>query len=508
MAIVDWLKKHRCTFFALIGGSLLPLSQAPFNKAFLGYLCITLLLLALENAKPRQGFMRGWLFGLSAFGVGSSWIYVSIYTYGNTHWTLACLITGLFVMAMALFLALLSWGFSLLFPKSTYNRAIIVFPVLWVLFEILRGWAFTGFPWLFLGYSQMSTHLMGFAPIGSVWAVSWMTALTGALIYGGFRYYLSGKEAPKRIRNMLVLLLASIWFGAYTLNKIEWTQSSDPTYRVAIVQGNIPQNLRWDPRQVEFILSTYFNLFKKHPEVDLMVWPEGAIPLALPHSAPYFGQIAQIAQKENMGLISGVPQKAENHPGYYNAIIGVGQATGLYQKQRLVPFGEYVPLEKWLRGLIEFFDLPMSNFIPGPEYQKNLTSHGFKIAPLICYEIAYPILVQKLSKHSDFILTISNDTWFGDSIGPKQHLQIAQFRAREMGRPVIRATNTGISAFIQPDGQIKSIASVNKTITLIENLPKVEGQTPWSQYGLAPLLAGFAMTLLLGFLMSLKHYKE
>jgi apolipoprotein N-acyltransferase len=196
----------------------------------------------------------------------------------------------------------------------------------------------------------------------------------------------------------------------------------------------------------------------KHWDKDLIIWPEAAVPLMYHDALNFLSDIGAEAAATNTGIITGILYDDPEVYAFYNSIIGIGRADGIYFKQRLVPFGEYVPLEKWLRGIIAFFDLPNSIIFPGPREQAILSFEGFNIAPSICYEIVYPDLVARLAQDAALLVTISNDAWFGQSIGPKQHFQMARMRALENRRYLLRATNTGISGIIDPQGQIKVLA--------------------------------------------------
>jgi len=460
------------------------------------------------------------------FGFGFSWIYVSIHDYGAASIPLAGLMTGLFTLFMGCFLALMCYTLVKLFPKNNFQRSVLAFPVIWVLFEILRGWALTGLPWLYIGYSQLNTHLSALAPIGGIWLVSWATVLSASIIYNIFNYALEQKKNPL-LRNTLIVIPCLLWGSAAYLNTHKiWTYTKGEPVLVSLLQGNIPQVLRWEPRTLLNIIQKYKELtlidLQSTPKPSLIVWPESAVPIPLPESQPFINQMDTLLKQQNVSLITGIPVQAPttNSIAYYNALISIGAGSGVYFKQHLIPFGEYVPFEKWLRGLISFFDLPMSSFISPPDTAHGLLTAGtLRIAPAICYEIAYPNLVRDslfLSTHpvdktnnshtsditniADVILTVSNDTWFGNSIGPNQHLEIAQFRALETGRYVLRATNTGLTAIINPQGKIQSIAPQFKDAILKDSISAMQGYTPWVRYGLWPVLLAFAILIALAFI--------
>jgi len=261
---------------------------------------------------------------------------------------------------------------------------------------------------------------------------------------------------------------------------------------VVAIQGNIEQQLKWDPRQLEMQLDLYRQLSFNSPRADLLVWPETAVPVLKEYAEGYLNVMAMFARDRQSALITGVPVRQVNERGekrYYNGITVVGEGSGTYLKQKLVPFGEYVPLQDLLRGLIAFFDLPMSDFERGPADQPLLEAKGLKIASYICYEVVYPEFAASMAANSDLLLTVSNDTWFGRSIGPLQHLQMAQMRALEAGRWMIRATNNGVTALIDPQGQITRQVPQFQRAVLQGEVSAMQGLTPYLRYGSWPLIS-------------------
>ena len=235
------------------------------------------------------------------------------------------------------------------------------------------------------------------------------------------------------------------------------------------------------------------------PPAELIVWPETAVPVLKEYAEGYLAVMARIASDRQAALITGVPLRQVNAAGerrFYNAITVLGEGQGTYLKQKLVPFGEYVPLQDLLRGLIAFFDLPMSDFARGPAQQPLLQAKGLRLASYICYEAVYPEFAAELARDSDLLLTISNDTWFGRSIGPVQHLQMAQMRALEAGRWMIRATNNGISVLIDPQGRIQSRIPQFEAAILYGEVQAMQGHTPYLRFGSLPLAILAALILL------------
>ncbi len=507
------IKPYLVYVFALLGGCIMPYAFAPYDLGVSAIVSPGILIWCLAKRTPRNAFLIGLCYGIGMFGLGVNWVYVSIHDYGYTSEWLAAVITGLFVLLMALYPAIMSAILNKFFSKHDIVKCLVIFPALWTIFEIIRGWMFTGFPWLFVGYTQSASQLRALAPIGSVWAVSWATVLVGSILYLIIDYYYDYKDNAK-LRNQLFGTMIIVWICAFGLSQIKWTQSTDQGLDVALVQGNVAQLMRWDPAHVAEIVKTYRDLTQEALTSNLIIWPEGSIPIPLPLSLPLFKEMGELAKANNTALIAGVPAQLSDQAHYYNSMLAVGMVGEnnegceniekpgcIYYKEHLVPFGEYVPLEKMLRGVIAFLNLPMSSFEPGPTNQTQLIAQGFRFAPAICYEIAYPIFVQQMSKNAQFILTVSNDTWFGESIGPEQHLQIAQFRAIETGKNVIRATNTGFTAIIEPDGKIlpNNIATAFEAKVLKGTVTVMTGETFWVRFGFWPLAGALIATMVGGF---------
>jgi len=285
-------------------------------------------------------------------------------------------------------------------------------------------------------------------------------------------------------------LLVAPWVLSLSLKTHEWTSPAGPPLSVAAIQGNIEQSMKWDPAQLDAQLALYRDMTFTSKRADLIIWPETAIPILKESAEGYLSMLGKFAADRNSALITGVPIRQKGGRGeyrYYNGITVVGQGDGTYLKQKLVPFGEYVPLQDLLRGLITFFNLPMSDFARGPSDQALLQAKGYQIAPFICYEVVYPEFAAGLSAQSELLLTVSNDTWFGTSIGPLQHLQMAQMRALEAGRWMIRATNNGVSGLINPFGKITATIPQFQKGVLYGDVVPMQDLTPYLRWRSWPL---------------------
>ncbi|MDP2242627.1 apolipoprotein N-acyltransferase [Pseudomonas sp.] len=472
---------------ALTAGAITTLALAPFDLWPLALLSIALFYLGLRDLQPRQAAWRGWYYGFGLFAAGTSWVYVSIHDYGAASPALAAFLTLGFVAGLGLLLALTAWLWARWLRRSEAPLAdALAFAALWLAQEAFRSWFLTGFPWLYAGYSQLDGPLAGLAPLGGVWLLSFVLALSAALLVN-----LAQLRKQKAMLATAILLLAAPWLAGLALKGHAWTKPAGEPLRVAAMQGNIEQNLKWDPAQLNAQLALYRDLSFGAEPTDLIIWPETAVPILKEQAAGYLEVMQRFANERQAALITGVPIRQANERGeqrYYNAVSVFGQGDGDYLKQKLVPFGEYVPLQEVLRGLIAFFNLPMSDFARGSAEQPLLQAKGYRIATFICYEVVYPEFAAGLSAHSELLLTVSNDAWFGRSIGPLQHLQMAQMRALEAGRWMIRATNNGMTVLIDPFGRITEQLPQFEQGVLYGEVVPMQQLTPYLYWRGWPLL--------------------
>ncbi len=490
---------------ALAAGLLMPLALAPFDFWPASLLSVALLFVALAGS-GRRAFWLGYAYGLGKYGLGVSWVFVSIHQYGNASIPLAALLVALFVAGLALFPALFTW----LWGRFVYRSDVPLgwcnatsFALAFVLHEWVTTWLLTGFPWLLLGYAHLDTVLASLAPVGGVLLISLAVALSGcwlvaALFEGG---------ASVRLRWSLAGLAAAPWVLALLASLPTWVQEVDRG-SVALVQGNVPQEAKWRPETVAPIMALYQELSEPHWGHDLVIWPEAAL-TAFQHQIPdYLADMDRRAAAGGTTLVMGIPayeQRPDGTGAFLNTAIALGQGDGAYTKRRLVPFGEYVPLAGLLRGLIDFFDLPMSRAVAGPENQPPLIAGGRRLAMAICYEIVYPDLVQRSARDADLLVTISNDAWFGHSIGPHQHMQKARMRALENGRYLLRATNNGITGVVDHRGRLLEALPQFELGVLEREYRVMGGRTWFSRTGSTPLLV--LMGLGLGLLIWLPRHR-
>ena len=479
----------------LFSGLLFPFAIAPFFIWPLIIVSLIGLLISLRNATSKEAALCTWLFGFAKFSVGVSWIYVSMHTHGGTPAVLAVMMVALFAAFLATFPALFMYFFQRFYNQKETSplMSIFAFSALWFFYEWFRSGFLTGFPWLFAGDAHLHSWLSGWAPILSVYGLSFFSALTAAALFYSFQQKQPG-----------YLALLIIWPVGFILQSISWTEVTNEL-KVSAVQGNIAQEIKWLPEQRRPTIDSYLEQTRQHWDSDIILWPETAVTVLKDQFQSYLDVISQEATNEQSTLITGIPFRYTQGPfkgEYHNSIVAVGMGEGLYHKQKLVPFGEYIPLENMIRGLLPFFDLPMSSFKKGSALQELLKVEKdealFLIAPFICYEIVYPQFVANMAKESDLLITISNDAWFGDSLGPKQHMAIAQMRALETQRYLLRSTNTGITALVNHKGEIVKQLPTQQKATLTAYAQTRQGQTPFMWLGIWPLVGISLLILLLG----------
>lgn len=476
----------------LLLGASLTLAYAPFSYWFITPIIFTLFLVLLHQSKLSP-FKSSWFFSLGWFGAGISWVHVSIANFGGLPLVVSLLLMLLLCGYLALYPAL---SFHFLKSKVPFKHWYWALPALWFVTEWLRGWVLTGFPWLSLGYSQINSVLANWAPVIGETGISMLVVGICALL--GRQFY------EKRLLSAFVSL--SLIYGISSLiGHISWTTQGQKSFDIAMVQGNIKQELRWAPEQDGPTMHKYMKMTESAWDADIIIWPEAAIPRLEALSQLFLNQLDEKASATSTGLITGIVNYNFETNEAYNNLISLGvtsnnqensqeEETGYYYghpnrfaKHHLLPIGEFIPMEDWLRGLAPIFDLPMSSFSRGDYRQPNLLTNNAHMVPAICFEIAFPQQIRaNIHADSDFIITVSNDAWFGDSHGPHQHLEIAQMRAREMGLPVLRATNNGVTAFINEQGDILAQAPQFEEAVLRHTIHNTSGVTPYRYLGDLP----------------------
>lgn len=476
----------RSALLAVALGILCTLGFAPFDAYFAvwplpAFSLAGLFLLWRQAASPRHAATLGLAWGAGCFLSGVSWVYVSLSQFGGMAAPLAAIATLLFCLALALFPAFAGGLFARRGARTSPARAALLFVGLWTLCEWLRGTMFTGFPWLAVGYAQTPpSPLAGWGAVLGVYGVGGIVALGGSLL--GL-LFTTGWKKPA-IWVMLFLLLA----GGALLRLMPWTQPSGAPLKVALLQGNVPQDLKWDPNRLALSVDTYLQLVRTHP-ADLVVLPETALPLlfdAVPRDVLH-------ALTEHGPALFGIAI-ATRDGGYANGAVLLEPTfrVSAYAKRHLVPFGEYAPPGfGWFFHLVQ---IPMTDFSAGPARQEPFVLGDQRIAANICYEDIFGEELLPALPEATLLVNLSNTAWFGASLAQPQHLQIARMRAIETGRTILRATNTGMTAMIAPDGRVVAALPPFSTVALVIPAQGYRGLTPYARWGnaLALLLAVLA----------------
>lgn len=485
---------------ACIAGAMITLACAPFNLYLGAILSPSYLLYLWHNKKPAAAFYLGFWYGVGLFGSGVYWLFISIHTYGQISSSIAVILTSGFIAYLALFPALQGYILQRFWQHNTSSKFLAAFPVIWVSSEWIRSWLFTGFPWLNLGYSQIhNPALRDFAPILSVYGVSLATIISSGLLFNCYRTW-STKHPRCSALNLVGLI--GLWLCGLTLHQIVWTKPCSTPFKVSLVQANVPQEIKWQPQNLIPTLRLYLKLTQPLWSNNVIIWPEAAIPIALNDSQPLIQYLTRHAIAHQSSIITGIPVR-NLHKQYYNAVIALGNSRGTYFKQHLVPFGEYIPMQNLLGPIFKIINLPLPDLIPNPGPPKLLVlPPKINLQPVICYEIAFPEQILAASQTSNILLTITNDGWFGHSIAAAQHLQIAQMRSLELGKPGLIASNNGPTAFIDAHGQITAVAPKLVGYVLTSTTSAHCGITPWQRYGMKTLW------LILGTMLLISRIKK
>jgi len=477
---------------ALAAGALTVAGFAPPALFALPLLTLAGLLLIWRRATtPQAAFWTGFAFGAGLFGVGVSWVYVSLHDFGMMPAPFAAIGTLAYCTILSLYPAAAGWCLARL-HLGRFASALFAFPALWTLFEWLRGWIFTGVPWLALGYSQVDSPLAGFAPVVGTYGVSFVTALCAGLLV--IAISASGKA---RLAGGVALVFA---FGlGQLLKQIDWTSPMGAPLKVALLQGNIPQDLKFQADRYAATLAIYKRLIETN-QAQLIVLPETAIPRFLDAIDPsYLKDIARIAVERRADVLIGVPIR-DPDGRYFNSVVSVGVSPSQrYDKSHLVPFGEFVP--SGFGWIVKTLSIPLSDFSLGTENPKPLALAGQLVAPNICWEDAFGEEIIRQLPQATLLANVSNVAWFGDSLAPAQHLQISRMRAIETGRTMLRATNTGMTAIIDPRGRVVARLPQFTEGILSGEVRGYVGASPYVKFGNTPVvLACIALLAALAFI--------
>jgi apolipoprotein N-acyltransferase len=482
---------------AWLAGAMTVLAFAPFSLAPLAILGAAIMLRLWTDTTPKQAFRLGWFYGLGLFGCGVYWMYISISKFGGVNLILAILITLLFVLFIALYYGVVGWLGSRLTGRAKGSVALLLVALLWVMMEWVRGWFLTGFPWLAMGYSQIDTPLGGFAPLLGVYGVSLTVLFSAAMLA---RISLPGQR--QRIIALGSVLM--VWLVGWGLSQQQWSEPVGDPLRVSMVQGNIDQMSKWKRGQLQPTIDLYVEQTRENWQSDLIIWPETALPVFRHRIEESLLQpLAEEARENSSQLLIGIPVWDDSNRRYYNAMVALGNGEGAYYKRHLVPFGEFMPFRELLAPLLkELLQVPMANFASGESSRPLLKLAGHDAGISICYEDAFGEEMIEALPEARFLINASNDAWFGDSVAPPQHLQMARMRALESGRYMLRSTNTGVSSLINARGEVVDRSPAFQLHVLSGEIQPYQGMTPYARVGnwavvLLLLLGVIALAVLL-----------
>lgn len=487
-----WLERSARSGLVLVAGAASVLGFAPFGQFWVPILALGLWFFCIIRS-PSVGALRlGYLFGLGYFGTGVSWIQVSAHQFGVPHILFSGGVTLAFVLVLALYFAAAGGVAARLTPQaSTVPRLVALAASVW-LFEWLRGWLFSGFPWQLLGYSQVGGPLQGALPLFGTPGASALMLVLAAL----FAHALdNGRRNGLAAAGQPVLFAAALVIAVQGVGRVPFTEPAGPPIRVALLQGNVPQHLKWAPSQFLPTVALYRELTDRAlaTGVDLIIWPESAIPAFATQVRELLHELQAQAEANDTTFFIGIPRRVDASDGdtsrYFNSVLSLGPEVGLYDKRHLVPFGEYLPLSGVLERPLSALGVRLAAFVPGPVAQPLLRVSGQPVGVSICFEDVFAREVARALPAAALLVNVSNDAWFGDSLAPHQHMQIARARAIEAGRPMLRATNTGISAVTDHRGRLAAVSPQFETDLLLTEVTPRRGMTPYIVWGDWPMLA-------------------
>ena len=460
----------------------------PFGLVIAPLFCLAYLFYFALNHSPKKTAIFYYLFGFFCFSIGLYWLYISIHIVSGAPLWLAILLIGVLSGVMALFYCLVGFIVSYAYQlfKSKYLVLTLLAPAIWTLSELLRGYAFTGFPWLTIGYSQSSTFLSAWAPIGGVYLVSFIVSLIA-----GYCLLISSKIRPLLSLFSVLIIIGSSFF----IRPIEWTERVDKEFSVALVQGAVAQEKKWLTTEFIRTLNLYRNSLLNLENTNLVIWPEVAIPAYAENVKGYLDELEGILKQQNIDLLMlGINTKGKNGE-VFNSVITLGGDDRVYHKRHLVPFGEYFPVPKFVREWLQKMKLPHRDISIGPDVQEMLKLDQYFIATSICYEDIFGYELLDYQPLANVLVNVTNNAWFGESIASSQHFQMSRMRAIETGRYLLRSTNTGITAIVMPDGNIQEELEPYNFSILKGNFYPMKDETPYSRFG--DLFVILLMTLIM-----------
>lgn len=462
---------------------------APYGHWYLGIAALAALFWLAAGLSPRRALLLGWLFGWSHFLAGVYWVYISTHVYGGAPAALGAALALLLTAYLGLYPALVL-GIARRANAFEGRAGWVLVPALWLLAELLRGWVYSGFPWLSLGEMSLDTPLARLLPLIGVHGVSAVIVLVA---YALFRFVTATRNAPRLVAAALAL---APFLAALLPAPSSWTASSGDPVSIALVQSDIRQDEKWLPAMRYEALLRHQKLTGQAWPAEVVVWPEVALTQPLDVLKDnYLADLRQDALDHQATVLLGILVfEGEQR---YNSVIATGVDQGRYDKRHLVPFGEYFPIPDFLRPLMDVLGTPYSDFTAGAARQPPMVIGGQTVALGICFEDVFGNEVRREARDAAYLLNVTNDAWFADSSAPHQHLAFSRLRAIENGRWMARVANTGISALINADGEVVARTAQFQQAVLRGTIQPRTGITPYQRWGDAPLwvLSIFALVV-------------
>jgi apolipoprotein N-acyltransferase len=477
---------------SLVAGVSTTLAFAPFDLSWLVFVALAVPFYLWNRLTAKQAAVSGWLYGMGLQCSGVSWIYYSVHVHGSAPAIFAALLIFLLSCYLSIYTALAAYTVNRFLPDRPALRLMLFYPASWLLFEWLQGYVMTGFAWMQLGYTQIDLPLSGFAPVFGNHAVGGLLAVSaGALAL----LLMKSRQSSFKFVMSVILPVFVLWSVGALLKTVDWTQADGDAVRVSLIQGNIAQKDKWKQHMKQPTMDLYRELSLQQRDVDLIIWPETAVPDYWHRIGPFIRELREEMAPLETDLLLGIFVKNEKQR-VLNSLVNINGE--MYHKRHLVPLGEFIPL----RFLIEFFNkfvkIPMSDIASGEYDQPLLTAAGVPLGVSICFEEVFARDVIRDLPEAKLLVNVSNDAWFEDSIEPHQHHAIARMRALEAGRYMIRSTNTGITSFIGPHGEVITQLPQFETGVLKAEVQPLSGATPFVHWG-DWLIIGLCSLLLLGF---------
>ena len=473
-------------------GGLAVLAFSPFNLWWMSIASLALCITLYISHPHANGFKVGFIYGLGLFGFGITWLFNSLYVYGQAPLVAAMSMVLLGVLVLSIFPAIVFQQYAKLL-SYTASVQIIGFVSLWVLIEWIRSWILTGFPWLTFGHVLVDSPLRGVIPVlgtyGASAVIAFLSIISALLISGRYKLCVKNLISPIAVIMICVAFL-----------DIQWTQkAAQQPIKVAAVQANIAEELKWKRDLQQDIVHRHIELSESYLDHDVIVWPETAIPTFYDiayqkYLATYIEQLAQTKAQ----IVAGTFTRSLTNDAIYNSIVKLSVPTQIYSKQHLVPFGEYLPLRDLFFLFKRYVTIPASNLSSGAG-PSVMTLNDRPVGVSICYEAVFARDILPALPQAQWLINVTNDAWFGRSLAPYQHLQISRVRALETGRFMVRAANSGISAIINDHGKLIQSSELFATQVVSAQIVPMKGQTPFMMWSHGAILIILFMGLIFVF---------